>query len=409
MTGETSNHAPTGAASKAASEPWHFASRTVAEDSERVYQAWHGTTEPWGGCADAASVGRVLDLLTPAGATRPATRLQHTSQDVGSVTIRYDLDVVDIAGGMEGPPETYLMVTSGEITASTLSRDNLDAVIADNDLGDQLQHHLQGAADVVLERLIDPTVLSTLRAADAQHWAPLSEDPHGQPGTPGWVTEISERVDAATGEGWHWAGDMGEPYLATWIPGSGRHVVLEIGMEERSSTGRDADGVRSNAREFNLGDPEELVAMWTVDGLGHRMSDPRLRFNENGILVNARDRAVFAVAPGRDPVASRADVVGIGHPDADLIVNAPADLRRLLALVAEQAAAFENLTLTREADLRYQRALEDALGSVHVVATDLERAHPNPAPLSVEALAIDRLRAALPAQHRPTTRTQNGA
>lgn len=34
----------------------------VKPTCESVWQAWHGTEEPWGGCADAESVGRVLAL-----------------------------------------------------------------------------------------------------------------------------------------------------------------------------------------------------------------------------------------------------------------------------------------------------------------------------------------------------------
>lgn len=34
--------------------------RTSTLTGEAVYQAWHGTTEPWGGCADRAAVDRVL-------------------------------------------------------------------------------------------------------------------------------------------------------------------------------------------------------------------------------------------------------------------------------------------------------------------------------------------------------------
>lgn len=29
-----------------------------------VYQAWHGTSEPWGGCADSVAVERVFELIS---------------------------------------------------------------------------------------------------------------------------------------------------------------------------------------------------------------------------------------------------------------------------------------------------------------------------------------------------------
>ena len=35
----------------------------VKPGREEVYRAWHGTDDPWAGCADSASIERVLDLL----------------------------------------------------------------------------------------------------------------------------------------------------------------------------------------------------------------------------------------------------------------------------------------------------------------------------------------------------------
>lgn len=35
----------------------------VKPSREDIYRAWHGTDDPWGGCADSASIERVLDLL----------------------------------------------------------------------------------------------------------------------------------------------------------------------------------------------------------------------------------------------------------------------------------------------------------------------------------------------------------
>ena len=34
----------------------------IKPSREDVYRAWHGTEDPWGGCADSASIERVLDL-----------------------------------------------------------------------------------------------------------------------------------------------------------------------------------------------------------------------------------------------------------------------------------------------------------------------------------------------------------
>ena len=35
----------------------------IKPSREDVYRAWHGTEDPWAGCADSASIERVLDLL----------------------------------------------------------------------------------------------------------------------------------------------------------------------------------------------------------------------------------------------------------------------------------------------------------------------------------------------------------
>jgi hypothetical protein len=135
---------------------------------------------------------------------------------------------------------------------------------------------------------------------------------------------------------WHWSGntDTGEPYLATWVPGAGRCQVLAIGTEDRSTTGRAADRVRSDAREFDLGDPEELVHDWATDQFGEPVADPRLEFVTGLMCVHARDLVVYEVAPNAthrdDPAVYRADVVGIRHPDAELIAEAPKLLAELL-------------------------------------------------------------------------------
>lgn len=164
--------------------------------------------------------------------------------------------------------------------------------------------------------------------------------------------KIQARTDAATGEAWHWAGntDTGEPYLATWLSGWGRCQVMSIGSEERTADGREADKVRSTAREFDLGDPEELVEEWMHDASGGVISDPRLSFmSDDVILVDARNLAIYEVAPNAltrdDPKVYRADVVGIRHPDAEFIAHARTDIPKLLAELTriEQALDREGL------------------------------------------------------------------
>lgn len=156
---------------------------------------------------------------------------------------------------------------------------------------------------------------------------------------------------------WHWAGntDTGEPYLATWVPGAGRCQVLSIGSEERSTVGRAADRVRSDAREFALGDPEELVHDWAHDRFGELVTDPRLQFITDLMCVDARGLVVYEVAPNatdrNDPDVYRADITGIRHPDAELIAEAPRLLAELLPevdrLVTQLEAANAELAALR--------------------------------------------------------------
>lgn len=112
------------------------------------------------------------------------------------------------------------------------------------------------------------------------------------------LAEIQSRVDRATGQAWHWAGniDTGEPYLATWLPGWGRCQIFGIGHETR-----------------------------TV---------PRLWFYTDGVATPARDQVVFEVAPEatsrEDPEVYRADIVDIRHPDAQFIAHSREDVEVLL-------------------------------------------------------------------------------
>ena len=168
-----------------------------------------------------------------------------------------------------------------------------------------------------------------------------------------YLAAIKARAEAATVGPWHWAGntDTGEPYLATWISGAGRCQIFDIGHEERSTTGRDADRVRESAVEFEMGDPEELVSQWATDNFGEPVRDPRLRFSEDLLMVNARDRVIYEVAPQAttrdDPRVYRADIVGIRHPDATFIAATRTDVPRLVAAVEAVLAVHSPLITDR--------------------------------------------------------------
>ncbi len=151
------------------------------------------------------------------------------------------------------------------------------------------------------------------------------------------LAAIRADLDATTdGQHWHWAGnvDTGEPYLATWTPGLGRCTMLSIGFEPRSTVGPAADAVRSTAREYDLGDLEELVTQWATDQFGDPVRDARLQLYRDAMGVHARDLAVFEVAPEArdrtDPRVYRGDISALRHPDAVFIDRAPRYVRALL-------------------------------------------------------------------------------
>jgi|GEM_PF-3194412 len=189
--------------------------------------------------------------------------------------------------------------------------------------------------------------------------------------------EIRARLAAATNAAsWHWAGntDMGEPYLATWVSGAGRRVVLSIGHEDRSILGPAADRVRSSAEEYGLGDPEQVVADWAVDSFGEPMQDPRLQLIGDLALVDARDLAVYEVAPEattrEDPRVYRADVVGIRHPDAIFIASAGRDLTAVLTALDAAEAEVERL---RAALTNREATMSERIASAEKIAADVMR------------------------------------
>lgn len=145
---------------------------------------------------------------------------------------------------------------------------------------------------------------------------------------------------AATGGPWHWAGntDTGEPYLATWIKGAGRCQVLSIGSEDRDPDGREAKSMRASLDDcgYTADEIDQNVEDWATDSWGQPRTDPRLEFMTDLMCVQARDLAVFEVAPNatsrEDPDVYRADIVGIRHPDAEHI--ATFDPPTVLALIA---------------------------------------------------------------------------
>jgi hypothetical protein len=205
-----------------------------------------------------------------------------------------------------------------------------------------------------------------------------------------WIARAHAVTDEATPEPWHWAGntDTGEPYLATWIPGAGRCQVLAIGHEDRSTTGRAAEEVRSYARECDA-DPDEFLQEWALDRYGEPVQEPRLWLYEDLMAVNARDRVVYEVAPQAttrdDPRVYRADVSDIRHPDAAFIAASRTMLPAAVAAI--------------EAVLAREDVLYAEVGHQVYEATDLE---PEECTDDCPACAIEEMFAAITAALDPS-------
>lgn len=152
------------------------------------------------------------------------------------------------------------------------------------------------------------------------------------------LDEIVARLEATTGGRWHWAGntDMGEPYLATWLPGHGRVVVMSIGSQERTMDDEHSERTRRDLRESGYDEDsiDDIVRGFVETAGGDPIEVPRLQFlGKDMMLINARDLPVFEVAPNAtsrdDGAVYRADLAGIRHPDAEFIAHARDDVRRL--------------------------------------------------------------------------------
>lgn len=168
------------------------------------------------------------------------------------------------------------------------------------------------------------------------------------------LEKLRRLLDQATVVGsWHWSGniDTGEPYLACWVPGAGRCTILGLGWRERSTTGRTANDYRGYLAE-NGDTPAEIEAEikdWATDKYDVPIKEPELWLYDDMLAVPARSRAIFEVAPlaitRDDPKVYRADIVGLRHPDATLIVDGINALPGLLARLDAAEAALEQLAL----------------------------------------------------------------
>ena len=185
------------------------------------------------------------------------------------------------------------------------------------------------------------------------------------------LAAIRARAEAATSGPWHWAGntDTGEPYLATWIKGAGRCQVLSIGTEPRDMHDQASETYRSYLRETGEYTDEEIernVEQLVYDQWDNPNTYPRLQFLNDLMCVNARDLAIYEVAPEatsrEDPDVYRADITGIRHPDAEHIAGMdPATTLALLAEIERLQAAVNGFEYKYPCDglCSYERGPEE--------------------------------------------------
>jgi len=176
------------------------------------------------------------------------------------------------------------------------------------------------------------------------------------------LEEIRHRAEAAKPGPWRWRGntDNGDPYLTscgqvTDKDGNSHHAGDVLGHIPHEIT---RDEARQYASTDFLPEPEvpaEPAATYSqrydeaaqaqleaeidrhvTDKWGEPEKEPRLAFCTDWIYTEARELAVFEVAPKAatrsDPSVYRADITGIRHPDAEFIAHSREDIGRLLAM-----------------------------------------------------------------------------
>jgi hypothetical protein len=161
------------------------------------------------------------------------------------------------------------------------------------------------------------------------------------------IADVEAHLEAITPGPWFWRGnvDFSDPSL---VGSNGFDVLSSVPVE------RTADDHRLDSLDDVAEDDEhraELLAEFLFDENGDPRSDSQLSFTVDGWKKPARTMAIFEVcrdATSRDDTrVYRADVVGVRHPDAEFIAQAPVYVANLLAALKAANARVAEL----EADL----------------------------------------------------------
>lgn len=151
------------------------------------------------------------------------------------------------------------------------------------------------------------------------------------------LDSIRARAEKATPGPWQWAGnvDYTEPFLGSWLPGSGLTTVMGHIPVERTENDCRLDGIEDVIDAANRA---EVVHDFLYDSNDERRTDQKLAFRDEHLMMKpASGMARYQVAPTatsrHDQSVYRADINGIRHPDAEFIAHSRDDVTWLISEV----------------------------------------------------------------------------
>jgi hypothetical protein len=157
------------------------------------------------------------------------------------------------------------------------------------------------------------------------------------------INAIASHLARITPGPWWWGGnvDCGDVEISTRGK-FGTESVLRMLNVDRKPNDRRVAGIEEYFSDSD--DPDgaaQAVEEFLFEDCGVPNKDPFMAFNVDGYMTPAKDLAVYEVcrdATSReDRRVYRGDVVGIRHPDAQFIVDAPTYVRELIEIATQQA------------------------------------------------------------------------
>lgn len=155
------------------------------------------------------------------------------------------------------------------------------------------------------------------------------------------IAECERLLGAATPGPWRWYGNMdySDPRLLGAGPCGGTDILSDIPIDRKPDDPR----IRDLDDQFDSDQVESMREEFLTDEMGEPRTDERMAFTVDGVKREARGMVIYEVAPNaterNDPKVYRADIVGIRHPDAELIAAAPSLIRQLCDALAAKGEA----------------------------------------------------------------------